>query len=567
MKQIDFKKTYDAIVVGSGAAGGMAAKELAEKGLEVLMLEAGPYFKIEDFNHHRPVWDFPFRGSFSPRERAQYCYAANPWNKQSFIDETKNPYTKAEGTNFVWVRARAVGGKTLHWGLVSLRFSPDDFHRAGLDGYGIDWPITYEEIEPYYRHVESVVGICGTYESLPNNPDSLFLPPVPMTCGEKLLRKGVEKFPGRRLIHGRSATATVPHGDRPACHFCGHCDRVCDSRSSFSSLGVLIPLAEQTGRFTLRPNAVVREVLLTKKGDTVSGVSFLDRETRREFQVRGRVVILGASSLESTRLLLNSTSRRYPNGLGNSSGALGKYFCEHIMGGSINGIIPSLKGTPPVSGDARPYGSSPYLPKFRNVTEQRKDFLRGYGFETEAGSGEFPGYARSIKGFGADFKARVREMYNTTVGMTAFGEVLPRADNFVEIDKTRTDEWGIPVLKFHVTWGENEKAMVKDMNDTAEEMFRAAGIEIVRQSMEPRSPGFSIHEAGTCRMGSDPKVSMLNSHNQSHEIANLFVVDGSSFTSSTEKNPTLTIMALAARAADFITEEMRRGKFRSQGSA
>ncbi len=566
MKQLDFKKTYDAIVVGSGAAGGMAAKELAERGLEVLMLEAGPYYKIEDFNHHRPVWDFPFRGSLSPRERVKYCYAANPWNKQTFIDESKNPYTKAEGTDFVWVRARSVGGKTLHWGLVSLRFSPDDFHRASLDGYGINWPLTYDELEPYYRHVESVVGICGTYENLPNNPDSLFLPPVPMTCGEKILRKGIESFPDRRLIHGRSATVTVAHGGRPACHFCGNCDRICDVRSSFSSLGVLIPLAEKTGRFTLRPNAVVREVLLSPKSNRVSGVSFIDRENRREYQVKGRVVMLGASALESTRLLLNSTSKRYPQGLGNASGVLGKYFCEHIMGGSISGIIPSLKGTPPVSADARPHGSPPYLPKFRNVTEQRKDFIRGYGFETGAGSGEFPGYARAIKGFGAEFKSQVCEMYNTTVGMTAFGEVVPRADNYVEIDKTRVDEWGIPVLKFHVTWGENEKAMVKDMIATAEEMFRAAGIEIVRQSQNPRPPGYSIHEAGTCRMGADPKISMLNNFNQSHEISNLFVVDGSSFASSTEKNPTLTIMALATRAAEYIAEEMRVGKFR-QGNA
>jgi len=547
---------YDVVVVGSGAAGGMAAHELSRAGAKVLMLEAGPALDLEkDFFHHRKVYEFPHRNALPKRERAAYCYAANPWNKQNFVDERENPYT---GTEFVWVRARAVGGKTLHWGLVSLRLAPNDFKGRSHDGYGVDWPIAYEEIEPYYERVERLIGISGNADHLPNNPDSMFLPPVPLSCGEEILRRGVESLPGRRLIMGRTAIVTRPHNGRPACHYCGHCDRVCDVRASFSSLGVLIPPALATGKLTIRPNALVHTVTVDKN-NRATGVAFVDRLTRRHEEVRGRIVVLGASTLETTRLLLNSKSPAHPNGLANSSGVLGKYFCEHVMGGSVNGIIHELAGRHGIPSDARPHGSGAYIPKFRNVTERSKEFLRGYGFEGGAGAGEFPGVAHRLPGFGASFKREVKRMWPTTVGVTGFGEVLPRADNYVEIDPTRTDAWGIPVLRFHVTWGENELRMVRDMTAAAEEMFRAAKIEITRVRPGPLPPGCSIHEAGTARMGNDPRESVVNRFNQAHDIKNLFLVDASVFCNSSEKNPTLTILALAMRASEYIVSERRKG--------
>jgi len=549
------KPEFDVVVVGSGAAGGMAAHELCRAGARVLMLEAGPMLDLEkDFFHHRMVYEFPHRG-LPKRERAAYCYAANAWNKASFVDERENPYT---GTDFVWVRARAVGGKTLHWGLVSLRLAPNDFKGRSHDGHGVDWPVSYEEIEPYYERVERLIGISGSPDRIPNNPDSVYLPPVPLTCGEHILRRGVEAFPDRRLIMGRTATATRPHNGRPACHYCGHCDRVCDVRASFSSLGVLIPPALATRNLTIRPNSLVHTVLVDRN-NRATGVAYVDRVTHRHEEARARVVVLGASTLETTRLLLNSKSAAHPNGLANSSGVLGKYFCEHIMGGSVDGIIHELAGRHGIPSDARPHGSGAYIPKFRNVTERSKEFLRGYGFEGGAGAGEFPGVAHRLAGFGAAFKREVKRMWPATVGVTGCGEVLPRADNYVELDPVRRDAWGIPVLRFHVTWRENELAMVKDMTAAAEEMFRAAKIEITRIRPGPLPPGYSIHEAGTARMGSDPRESVVNRFNQAHDVRNLFLVDGSVFCNSSEKNPTLTIMALAMRASEHIVSERKKG--------
>jgi choline dehydrogenase-like flavoprotein len=549
------KPEFDVLVVGSGAAGGMAAHELSRAGARVLMLEAGPMLDLEkDFYHHKMVFEFPHRG-LPKRERAAYCYAANAWNKASFVDERENPYT---GTDFVWVRARAVGGKTLHWGLVSLRLAPNDFKGRSHDGYGVDWPVSYQEIEPYYERVERLIGISGNPDRIPNNPDSIYLPPVPLTCGEHILRRGVESYPGRRLIMGRTAIATRAHNGRPACHYCGHCDRVCDVRASFSSLGVLIPPALATGKLTIRPNSLVHTVLVDRN-NRATGVAYVDRLTHRQEEARGRIVVLGASTLETTRLLLNSKSAAHPDGLGNSSGALGKYFCEHIMGGSVDGIIHELAGRHGIPSDARPHGSGAYIPKFRNVAERSKEFLRGYGFEGGAGAGEFPSIAHRLAGFGASFKREVKRMWPTTVGVTGFGEVLPRADNYVELDPARRDAWGIPVLRFHVTWGENELAMVKDMTETAEEMFRTAKIEITRVRPGPLPPGYSIHEAGTARMGNDPRASVVNRFNQSHDVRNLFLVDGSVFCNSSEKNPTLTIMALAMRASEYIVSERKKG--------
>lgn len=550
---------YDAVVVGSGAAGGMAATELCLKGLKVLLLEAGPKLDIaSDFQHHKKPYDFPFRGRLRPLERAKYNYAVNEWNKPSFINELEHPYT---GKPFAWVRARAVGGKTLHWGLVALRFSPRDFQAARYDGFGENWPITYDEIEPYYTRVEKTIGVCGHPDHLENNPDSHFLKPVPLTCPEWLFKSAIEqRLSARHVIYGRSATATEPIHGRAPCHYCGHCDRVCNVAASFSSTGVLLPIAEKTGNLTLRPNAVAWKVLMDNAGKAKS-VLFLDRQTRQPEEVFGKVIVLGAGCLESTRILLNSKNGDYPAGLSNSSGALGKHFCEQIMAGSIMGMVPQLVGSKSTSDDARPHGTGVYIPRFRNLDGKQSSFIRGYGFEGGGGSGEFPGFARKIPGFGAKFKEEVKKHRAAVMSIASFGEVLARPENQVEIDPNVADAWGIPVLKMNVEWGPNELAMAKDMVETQREMFKTAGIEVMTERTKPLTPGWSIHEAGTARMGNDPKKSILNKWNQSHDVRNLFVVDAASFVSSTEKNPTLTILALAMRAADYITDELRGGSF------
>lgn len=546
---------YDAVVVGSGAAGGMAATELCLKGLKVLLLEAGPDLNLETaFHHHQKPYQFAFRGDIRPRERAKYNYSANAWNKPHFVNELENPYT---GKPFAWVRARAVGGKSLHWGLVSLRFSPRDFQAARHDGYGENWPLTYEDVAPYYTRVEELIGVAGVADHLENNPDSSFLKPVPFTCAEWLFKRGIEsRIPGRHVIHGRSAVATEPIHGRAPCHYCGHCGRVCNVAASFSSKGVLLPIAAKTGNLTLRANAVAWKVLLGKDGRARS-VLFVDRGTRQTEEAYGKVIVLGAGSLESTRILLNSGEGA--NGLANSSGALGHYFCEQIMAGDIMGLIPQLRGNRNTAGDARPEGTGFYIPRFRNLAEKRGDFIRGYGFEGGGGSSEFPGFAKKLPGFGAKFKEDIKKYYATVVGISSFGEVLPRFENHVAIDPEVKDAWGIPALRFNIEFGPNELAMAKDMVETQREMFKAAGIEVLSERTKPLTPGWSIHEAGTARMGSDPKRSVVNPFHQCHDIRNLYVTDASSFVSSTEKNPTLTILALAMRAADHIADEMRRG--------
>lgn len=553
--------TYDAVVVGSGAAGGMAATELCLKGLKVLLLEAGPKLdQATDFQHHKKPYEFPFRGRIRPREQAKYNYVVNEWNRPSFVNELDHPYT---GKKFAWVRARAVGGKTLHWGLVALRFSPRDFKAASYDGYGDNWPLSFEDVEPYYTRVEKMIGVCGNADHLENNPDSHFLKPVPFTCAENVFRSAMRtKFPDRPVICGRSATATEPVPGRPGltCHYCGHCGRVCNVSASFSSAGVLLPIAEKTGNLTLRTNAVAWKVL-TDGGGKAKSVLFLDRMTRQPEEAFGKVIVIGAGCLESTRILLNSSDEHWPNGIGNSSGVLGKYFCEQIMAGDITGLVPSLKGLRSPSDDARPNGSGIYIPRFRNLKEKQSGFVRGYGFEGDGGSSEIPGFARKIPGFGAKFKDEVKKNSATVINIGSFGEVLARPENYVEIDPVVRDAWGIPVLKFNIEFGPNELAMAKDMVETQREMFRAAGIEIISERTQPLPPGWSIHEEGTARMGDDPKKSFVTKFNQSHEIKNLFVVDGAAFVSATEKNPTLTILSLSMRASDYIAEEMRRGTF------
>ncbi|HZS05607.1 MAG TPA: GMC family oxidoreductase [Blastocatellia bacterium] len=560
------KKIYDAIVVGSGATGGWAAKALTEKGMNVLVLEAGRQLDPQK-DYHMMTWPYELKyrglvpGSvYAPRQPMQSrCYAGNEYSAHLFVDDIDNPYTTPEDKPFWWIRSRQVGGRTLVWGRQSYRYSDYEFKAADRDGYGESWPISYKDLEPYYDLVEDFVGISGSYEKLPQLPDSRFLPAMNMTCGEHMLKKAVEgNFQNRRVIIGRAAILTKPHQGRAACHYCGHCDRGCDTHSYFSSPGSTLPAAAKTRRMTLRPNSVVREVLIDPNTGKARGVRIIDQVSKRDYEEYAKVVVLCASTLESTRILLNTKTRQHPEGLGNSSGALGHYLMDHIYPLGVRGTAPQLRGQAYDYSDGRANGI--YVPKFRNVFDKHPKFIRGYGMQGSVNMGYNYARAKYIPGFGAEFKRQAREMPDEpNFFLGAWGEMLPRMENKVTIDPNKVDAWGIPVLHIDCTHSDNEMAMAEDAFECAKEMALAAGFRITGETTKPSPPGFCIHEVGTARMGGDKKTSVLNKWNQSWDVKNLFVTDGASFTSIGCANPTLTMMAITARACDYIVEEYKRG--------
>jgi choline dehydrogenase-like flavoprotein len=581
----DLKKTYDAIVVGSGAAGGMAAHVLTSHGLKVLMLEAGKKLPIEkELKSMQWPYDHPRRGELAPGSHAltlneynvrprpyakgmsyQHVYSyvqgwgSGDYTKNVVVEEKDNPYT---GEPYAWVRARTLGGKTTIWGRLALRLSDLDFKAASHDGYGEDWPISYKDIEPYYDKVDTYLGISGLKEGLPYLPDSLFQRPNRFTRAELMFRESLKKMD--RLITPYRAGVTsdgVQNKYRSKCFGRGACGRRaggCDIHAAFDSPTGLIYPAMDTGNLTLRTNATVYEVTVDKVTGKATGVSFIDSETGKNYQAKSRVVILGASTLESARLMLLSKSPQYPNGIGNSSGHVGHNFCEHIMGPSVTGLVKDLVGKPHTLDDGRPGGF--YFPRFRNLKNEKRDFLRGYGFEGEAGMTMFPGHAFRTPGYGKEFKKLVHDYAGAFISMGGFGEVLPRYENYVDIDPKVKDRWGVPALSMHIKFGENEKKMAKDMAAQGKEMFENAGIEIIGVDEDLLTPGWSIHELGTARMGNDPKKSVLNQFQQSHDVPNLLVVDGSSHVSASNQNPTWTIMALAWRSCDHLADAMKKGE-------
>ena len=557
---------YDAIVVGSGATGGWAAKILTEKGMNVVVLEAGRAIDPKkDYRMMTWPYELKYRGVmpgavYAPRQPIQSrCYAGNEYSAHLFVDDLDNPYTTPEEKPFWWIRGRQVGGRSLTWGRQSYRLSDFDFKAASRDGFGDDWPIGYRDLEPYYDQVEDFIGISGSVENLPQLPDSKFLPPMAMTCGERLLKRAVEsRWKDRRVIMGRAAILTRPHQGRPACHFCGHCDRGCDTHSYFSSVGSTLPAAAKTGRLTLRPNSVVREILVDSNSGRASGVRVVDQVTRRDYEVKGKVIVLCASTLESTRILLNSKSRQYPDGLGNSSGVLGHYLMDHTSQISAVGLVPVLRGMEYDHSDGRANGV--YLPRFRNIHDKHPNFIRGYGIQAQALMSYGFYQARYRPGFGPEFKKLVRDTpKEVSFWIGAYGEMLPRKENRVTIDPNRVDAWGIPVVHISSSHSDNELAMVKDALESIREMVDAAGYLTFSTSGTPAPPGFSIHEVVTARMGQDPKTSFLNQWNQSWDVKNVFVTDGSCFVSQGCQNPTLTMMAITARACDYLAGEYKRG--------
>lgn len=557
------EEIYDAVVVGSGATGGWAAKELCEKGMRVIVLEAGRKLDPEkDFTEH--LWPFEARGRYSAasRERQKVqskCYACNSYGYQFFVDDVDNPYTTADQKPFDWIRGRQVGGRTITWGRQSYRLSDYEFKAASRDGYGDDWPISYAELAPYYDKVEEFVGVSGAYENIPNLPDGKFLPAMKMTCAEWLLKKAVERrWKDRKVTIGRAAILTQRHNGRAACHYCGHCDRGCSTYSYFSSPGSTLPAAAKTGRLTLRPNAVASHVIVDTKTGNAGGVACIDQVTKKAFEVFGKVVVLCASTIESTRLMLNSATRQHPAGLANSSGALGCYLMDHIFTVGASGLVPAVSKYPYNYDDGRANGI--YIPKFRNINERHPKFIRGYGMQGGAQRGMLPTNLRQIPGFGSEFKRLVREAKDAapfSIGM--WGEMLARKENRVTINKDVKDAWGIPIAHIECSHGDNERAMAADALESIKEMAHQAGFEVTRENGNIAPPGLCIHEVGTARMGTDPKTSVLNRFNQSWDVKNLFVTDGACFVSIGCQNPTLTMMALTARACEYIADQYKKG--------
>ena len=556
--------TYDAIVIGSGMTGGWAAKELTEKGLKTLVLEAGrPIVPERDYCEHVPEWEMKFRGLGDRRGQREdqpiqgTCYACDEWSSKFFVSDRQHPYTTAEGKPFRWIRGRQVGGRSIMWGRQSYRWSDLDFEANLRDGIAIDWPIRYADISPWYDYVEDFVGISGEALGLPQLPDSKFLPPMAMSCSEKVVRDAVGKYFGeeRVLTIGRCAILTQEHRGRAACHYCGPCERGCITRSYFSSLNATLPAAEKTGRMTLRPYSVVHGLIFDATTRRVTGVRVLDAETHSALEFHSRVVFLCASALESVRILFNSSTPEFPNGLANSSGELGHNLMDHTMAAGANALIPGNEDR--VRFGRRPNGI--YMPRFRNVKTKHAQFLRGYGFQ---GGGYREGWSRGITQveFGPEFKKALSRPGPWRFEFYGFGECLPNHNNFVELDKETVDAWGVPALKIHCAWSENELALRKDMQITAAEMLAAAGGREISIFDEEDPPGFAIHEMGTARMGRDPKTSVLNSFNQAHDVKNLFLTDGAAMVSSSCVNPSLTYMALTARACDYAVERLKKGE-------
>jgi choline dehydrogenase-like flavoprotein len=580
--EADLSKKYDAVIIGSGAAGGMAAHVLTTHGLEVLLLEAGKKLNIEQelrsmewpydnahrgglppgsysLNHNEYTIRRPPFGPGFEKSKNLYSYiGSSDYTKNIVVNERENPYT---GTNYAWVRARCLGGKTNIWGRLALRLSDYDFKAKDRDGFGENWPISYSDIAPYYDKVDLYLGITGVKENLPYLPDSIFQRPTKLNCAEVTLKQGIQKM-GRVLTQYRAGVTSdgLKHNKyRSRCLSRGACERKggCDIHAAFDSPTGLIYPALDTGNLTLRTNSTVREITVDPVTGKASGVHFTDSQTMKDYTVGAKVVIVAASTLESARLLLLSKSRLYPNGLANSSGHVGHNFCEHVMGPHVAGQATDLVGKPSTLDDGRPGGF--YLTRFRNLAEKHPKFIRGYGFEGGSGSGMFPPGTDS-PGFGASFKEEIRKNQGSYIAMGAFGEVLARYENFVDLDPVVKDKWGIPALRFHYKFGENEHNMAKDMKETAQEMFEAAGLKIIYVSDRVLTEGWSIHELGTARMGNDPKTSVLNQFQQSHDVKNLFVVDGSAFVSASCQNPTWTIMALCWRSCDYLADQLAKNE-------
>jgi choline dehydrogenase-like flavoprotein len=554
-------KPYDVCIVGSGAGGGMAAKVLCDAGAEVVLLEAGPRWDVEtDSAMYKWPYDSPRRGAGTPgRPFGDFDGSLGGWEIEG------EPYSVAHGDQFLWWRTRMLGGRTNHWGRISLRFGPYDFKPHSRDGLGDDWPIGYADLAPYYDALDRLVGIFGTRENLPNEPDGIFQPPPAPRCYERLVKRACDRL-GITCIPARLSILTRPLNGRQACHYCGQCGRGCATHSNFSSPSVLLAPALATRRLRILTGAMAREVTSDAEG-RATGVSYVNTADGREQRVRARVVVLAASACESARLLLNSRSVCHPGGLANASGCVGRYLTD-TTGTDVSGYFPQLMDGLPHNEDGTG-GLHLYMPWW--LDDRKLDFPRGYHIEFWGGRGT-PSYGalNGIEkwnggGYGRGLKQDCRRLYGATIGFAGRGEMIPNQDSYCEIDPELVDRWGIPALRFHFKWSDHELRQVRHMQETFRGLIAALGgtpfdaMPGAEQDYGIRRGGEIIHEVGTTRMGDSPARSVLNPYCQAHDVPNLFVADGGPFVSNANKNPTWTILALAMRTSEYIVEQRRKG--------
>ncbi len=556
---------FDAIVIGSGITGGWAAKELTEKGLKVLVLERGKDLKhsVGYLGEHAPDWKLPHHGK-RPRElyEDQYpvqstSYAFSEATRQFFNNDKENPYVRNSEKPFDWIRADVVGGRSLIWGRQTYRWSELDFQANALDGHGIPWPIGYKDIEPWYSYVEKFAGISGEALGLEELPDSEFLPPMGMHKLEETIRGRLKKkAPDVHMTIGRAAILTQDHEGRAACHYCGPCHRGCSTGSYFSSQSSTLPAARATGNLTIRPNSVVEKLVYDSTSKSINEVRVIDSESGERLSFRSRLVFLCASTVGSTQLLMHSASAEFPEGLGNQSGALGHYMMDHAMGLAGMGVF--LDDMDTYWHGNRPNGT--YIPRFRNIKgKQEKHFVRGYGYQAHAMRMNWQS-SFNKKGFGADLKDSLRKPGPWVWALAAFAECLPDQRNRMYLHPSKKDRFGIPQVAFDATWRENEFKLWDDAVEQGDRLMKAAGaVFSMKQEKLESNMGAGIHEMGTARMGDDPSQAVLNGNNQVHGIPNLFVTDGSCMTSASCVNPSLTYMALTARACDYAVKQMQEG--------
>jgi choline dehydrogenase-like flavoprotein len=550
-------QTYDVCVVGSGAGGGMAAKVLCEAGADVVMLEAGPMWdSAKDSRMMSWSYDSPRRGAATKAKPfGEFDGCIGGWE----IDG--EPYTMAPDTTFDWFRARMLGGRTNHWGRISLRFGPDDFKRRSLDGLGDDWPIGYEDLKPYFDKLDRLVGIFGSMEGLPNDPDGVFLPPPKPRCYELLIKQAADRL-GIRCIASRLSILTRPLNGRPSCHYCGQCGRGCATHANFSSPSVLLPPALATGRLRIITGAMAREVTINDSG-LATGVSYVDTQDGRDYQVRARIVVLAASACESARMLLNSRSSRFPNGLANSSGTVGRFLTDST-GLTVTGHIPKMEHSVPHNEDGAG-GSHLYMPWW--LDNRNLDFPRGYHIELSGGRrmpsfGVLGGIERfnGGGGYGKQLKDDYRRYYAATVSFSGRGEMIPNDGSYCEIDPDVVDRFGIPVLRFHFAFAEHEVRQAKHMQDTIRGIIHEMGgtplspMPTREEQYGLLAGGRIIHEVGTTRMGTNPMTSVVNANCQAHDVKNLFIADGGPFVTNANKNVTWTLLALAMRTGEYIAQ-------------
>ena len=516
-------RVFDVVIVGSGAAGGTMAAHLARAGVEVCVVEGGPPINTRtDFNTHALPFEFPDRHI---------------------------PTMKPGKAGFHSERARGLGGKTMTWNAVAWRFSQRDFKGRSYDGAGEDWPLDYRDLAPYYDRIEREVGVCGNRDGLEDLPDGIFLPPVPMKCSDLIVKRGAAKL-GIPVIHIRKATLSRPAFGRPACHFCGNCMAGCDVVAKYNSYDVHLRPALKSGKLTLQPNSIVREVMVNPE-NRVTGVRYLDRQTSAEGEVRGRVVVIAAACAQSVGLLLMSKSSRYPTGLANSSGMLGRHFIPHFTGG-VQCFLKELIGQPPTNDEG--FLDHAYIPSF--LHNRSRDHARSFGIQFNYQNRRATGWAREIPGFGQTYKEAVKRRYPAFLTFAPYGEMLPHANTYLELDEERRDVHGLPLVRRVVTWSDHDWAVFRSMTAWSVRILEAAGAEILSVSQEPKTN----HELGGARMGNDPRRSVVDSSCRTHDVPNLYVCDGSVFPSASEKNPTLTIMALAARTADILADRLKKGE-------